>query len=73
MAPREKNTFHAKLQVHQLLDYIYVCVVMTLHYNVLWDQYASELKGLMKKLLFSMLSREKDFHAKIVTMDFTSL
>ena len=32
---------------------MYMYVVYDLHYNVLWGRYASELKGLTKKLLFS--------------------
>ena len=43
---------------------MYVCSY-DLHYNVLWGRYASELKGLTKKLLFSILPRKKDFHAKL--------
>ena len=58
-----KKSSYAKLQVHQLLHYN-VCSY-DLHYNVLWGRYASELKGLMKKLLFSILPRKKDFHAKL--------
>ena len=43
---------------------MYVCSY-DLHYNVLWGRYASELKGLTKKLLFSILPRKKNFHAKL--------
>ena len=43
---------------------MYVCS-NDLHYNVLWGRYASELKGLTKKLQFSILPRKKDFHAKL--------
>ena len=43
---------------------MYVCSY-DLHYNILWGRYASELKGLTKKLLFSILPRKKNFHAKL--------
>ena len=44
---------------------MYVCMYVCsydLHYNVLWGRYASELKGLTKKLLFK---EERCFHAKL--------
>ena len=44
---------------------IYVCTY-DLHFNVLCGLYASELKGLTKKLPFSILPRNKDFHAKLL-------
>ena len=49
---------------------MYVCSY-DLHYNVLWGRYASKLKGLTKKLLFSILPRKKDFNCKsIIAMVF---
>ena len=47
-----KKTFHA------LIMYVHVHSY-DLHYNVLWG-YSSELKGLTKKLPFSILPRKKD-------------
>ena len=44
----KKKVAPLKLQVHQLLHYNVRCSC-DLHINVLWDQYASELKRLMKK------------------------
>ena len=43
---------------------MYVCSY-DLHYNVLWGRYVSELKGSIKKLLFSILPRKKNFHTKL--------
>ena len=52
---------------------MYVCSY-DLHYNVLWGRYASELKGITKKLLFSILPMKKDASMQncksIVTMVF---
>ena len=56
-------------------NFISSCTIMYvcsnhLHYNVLWGRYASELKGLMKKLLFSILHISMQNCKSIVAMVF---
>ena len=59
--PREKNLFPCIIEFISSCIIMYVCVCSyDLHYNVLWGRYASELKGLTKKLLFSIVPRKKD-------------
>ena len=49
----------------------FTCVCSNdLHYNVLWGQYASELKGLMKKLLFNIVHISMQNCKSIVAMVF---
>ena len=56
-------------------NFISSCTIMyvcsnDLNYNVLWGRYASELKGLMKKLLFSILHISMQNCKSIVAMVF---
>ena len=62
---REENLFpHHNCKFISSCTIMYVCSY-DLHYNVLCGRYASELNGLTKKLLFSILPRKKDFHAQL--------